>query len=175
MGTFTDQASKASKTNSYRLISRPEPPTNHRRHARRRPANLGRLIVLRRLIRNQLQRKTKKLSQKQAQEKRRIGRWNQPYLSSSSGRQSPNGDLSRRVPEMLEICNLDLLDPGNLFRQTLVGDVLKAPPPSLERSMAPARSRLPTSPSKETDAALSFATPITSPSPSNSDSNQSKS
>ena len=33
MGTFTDQASKASKTNSYRLISRLEPPTNHRRHA----------------------------------------------------------------------------------------------------------------------------------------------
>ena len=29
---------------------------------------------------------------------------------------------------MLEICNLDLLDPGNLLRQTLVGDVLKVPP-----------------------------------------------
>ena len=57
-----------------------------------------------------------------------MGRWNQPYLSSSSGRQSPNGDLSRRVPETLEICNLDLLDPGNLLRQTLVRDVLKVPP-----------------------------------------------
>jgi len=83
------------------------------------------LIVPRRLIRNRLLRKQKSLI-KNKKKKQKAGPWNQPYLSSC-GCKSPNGDLARRLPEPLKICNLDFLDLGQLLRQTLVGDVLKVP------------------------------------------------
>lgn len=66
---------------------------------RRRPASLGHSIVLRRLINSR------------------------PL--SSSGCQSPNGDLARRFPELFKKRNLHLLNLCNLLSQTFVGDILK--------------------------------------------------
>ena len=52
------------------------------------------------------------------------GCWNQPYLSSC-GRQSPNGNLARRFPEVLKKGSLHLLNTCHLHCQAFVGYILK--------------------------------------------------
>ena len=122
MGIFTDQVPETTKVN-YKLISRPEPPTNHRRHSPKETCETQTFDCPPKADQESTPAQNRRTQSKTSRRKTN-GCWNQPYLSSS-GCQSPNGDLARRFPELFKKRNIHLLNLCNLLSQTFVGDILK--------------------------------------------------
>ena len=122
MGIFTDQVTETTIVN-YKLFSRPEPPTNHRRHSPKETSD-PRTFDCPPKADQESPPAPNRRNQSKTNRRKTKGCWNQPYLSSC-GCQSPNGDLARRFPELLKKHNLHLLNPCHLHCQAFVGYILK--------------------------------------------------